>query len=552
MSSTMAVSCSHSRPERMTGIEREISRTAARVDLRRLGWRPIEQLLTYDIENDPTFEEEVPRTVREMEIEDPCAFLKSFTLDPSVGERIPQNRRRKMTFADFTKDLLEPYILEEITRQMQVAQSPLLNVAEEHQRAFETDIVENANRWMEYQRKKFRQLAVSDQMIRKRVEALEQAAAQWYSIDAENDVVMNAAPALPLAIEPPPHFAAEVAACMINDKYQPWLNEVGRQFIAQQEQLAELQRQVAEAQKRPTPLEVAFSEVFRSGGTTPSAKNLRPSSCPVRFTKSSSISSGKSLRQNSPQPPRPEAVPTTLSPLPRSSTVPAPQAGEQNTPAIHIERERPFAVAGQTPQPTTPQVPGAFVSAIAPDAPANPSGNIGPPGFARRSEAPASRGACSPDCRVVAERSDIRYAHRFPCLKSDFELIQTLSRPLNDTPQPKSNQNLCGYGESVRHTRHNDCPDFLRDYAINTRAASQQSPPQPSNPYLREWTKTCRAKMVFVGMIPLGEALAATLVAVEEIFLAMVETLEAVETRVILTPRQMAILTPPFPIRGNS
>jgi len=55
-----------------------------------------------------------------------------------------------MTFADFTKDLVEPYILEEITRQMQDAQSYLLNLAEEHQHAFETEIVESANRWMEY------------------------------------------------------------------------------------------------------------------------------------------------------------------------------------------------------------------------------------------------------------------------------------------------------------------------------------------------------------------------------------------------------------------
>jgi len=70
--------------------------------------------------------------------------------------------------------------------------------------------------------------------------------------------------------------------------------------------------------------------------------------------------------------------------------------------------------------------------------------------------------------------------------------------------------------------------------------------------YLREWTKTCRAKMVSVVVIPLGEAPEATLVVVEEIFLPMVETLEAVEIRVIPTPCQMAILTPPFPIRGNS
>jgi len=243
---------------------------------------------------------------------------------------------------------------------------------------------------------------MSNQMIRKRVEALEQAAAQGNSIDAENDVVMNAAPAIPLAIEPPPHYAAEVAACMINEKYQPWLNEMGRQFIAQQEQLAELQKQVAEAHECRTPLEVAFSEVVRSRGTTPSVKNLRPSSRPLGVTKSSSISSGRSSRQNSAQPPPPEALPATPSPLPRSSTIPAPLAVAPNTPAICIERERLFAVAGQTPLPTTPQVPAAFISAIAPPAPGKPSGNVGPLGLRRRREALAATGVCSTDCRVVA------------------------------------------------------------------------------------------------------------------------------------------------------
>ena len=48
--------------------------------------------------------------------------------------------------------------------------------------------------------------------------------------------------------------------------------------------------------------------------------------------------------------------------------------------------------------------------------------------------------------------------------------------------QPKSKQNRCGYCESVRHTRYSDCPDFLRDYAVNTRAASQQPHPPPYNP----------------------------------------------------------------------
>jgi len=244
-----------------------------------------------------------------------------------------------MTFGDFTKDLVGPYILEEITWQMQDARSHLLTLAEQHQHAFGTEIVENGIRGMENQRNNFRQLAMSDQMIWKHVEALEQAAAQGYSIDTENDMVKNAAPALPLAIEPPPHYAAEVSACMINEKYQPWMNEVGRQFIAQPEQLAELQKQVAKAHECRTPLEVAFYEVLRSRETTPSVKNLQPLSRPLGVTKSSSISSWKFWRQNSPQPPPREAVPATPSPLPPSSTVPAPLAVEQNTPVICIEQE---------------------------------------------------------------------------------------------------------------------------------------------------------------------------------------------------------------------
>jgi len=135
---------------------------------------------------------------------------------------------------------------------------------------------------------------MSNQMIRKRVEALEPAAAQGYSIDVENDVVMNAAHALPLAIEPPPDYAAEAAAYMINEKYQPWLNVVGRHFVAQPEELAQLQKQVAEAHERRSPFEVALSEVVRSWGTTPSVKKLRPLSRPLGVTKSRSISSGRS------------------------------------------------------------------------------------------------------------------------------------------------------------------------------------------------------------------------------------------------------------------
>ena len=82
----------------------------------------------------------------------------------------------------------------------------------------------------------------------------------------------------------------------------------------------------------------------------------------------------------------------------------------------------------------------------------------------------------------MAEGSDIRYEYRFPSLNSDFEAINVSSRPRNDAHQPKSKQNRGGYCESVRHTRNSYSPDFLRDYAVNTRAASQQPPLPPSNP----------------------------------------------------------------------
>jgi len=70
--------------------------------------------------------------------------------------------------------------------------------------------------------------------------------------------------------------------------------------------------------------------------------------------------------------------------------------------------------------------------------------------------------------------------------------------------------------------------------------------------YLRECMKTCGVRMFFVGMIPLGEAPAATLGAVEDIFLPVVEMRKAVEAWVIPTSRQIANLTPSVLISGNS
>jgi len=87
---------------------------------------------------------------------------------------------------------------------MQEANSLLLNVAEEHQHSFEIENKEITNCWIEYQQKKYRQLAISNQMICEQLEELVQPSAQGYLVDVENDVIMNSAPARHVAIELPP------------------------------------------------------------------------------------------------------------------------------------------------------------------------------------------------------------------------------------------------------------------------------------------------------------------------------------------------------------
>jgi len=68
MFSTIAISRIHPDADSMTGIKPEISQAVARADLRELSWRPIYQLWTYEIENNPTFEEEIPLRVRVMRL----------------------------------------------------------------------------------------------------------------------------------------------------------------------------------------------------------------------------------------------------------------------------------------------------------------------------------------------------------------------------------------------------------------------------------------------------------------------------------------------------
>jgi len=97
----------------------DLSRYNAIADLRGIGWKSMEEQMA-DLE--PT---DIPEEVQGFEILNPVTFLQSFTHDPSVGHRIPPQRRTPMTFAIFTRDLFEPYIVREVTKRFQEAKASM-------------------------------------------------------------------------------------------------------------------------------------------------------------------------------------------------------------------------------------------------------------------------------------------------------------------------------------------------------------------------------------------------------------------------------------------
>jgi len=130
------------------------SRYNAIADLRRIGWKSIEEQMA-DLE--PT---DIPEEVHELEILNPVAFLQSFTHDPSVGHRIPPQRRSPMTFANFTRDLFEPYIVREVTKQFQEAKASMGDFLTATQLEWKHEMVTNANRWMKIQQVEYRKFAL--------------------------------------------------------------------------------------------------------------------------------------------------------------------------------------------------------------------------------------------------------------------------------------------------------------------------------------------------------------------------------------------------------
>jgi len=176
----------------------DLSLYNAIADLRGIGWRSIEEQMG-DLE--PT---EIPQEVHKLEILNPVTFLHSLTHDPFVRDTIPLQRRTPMTFANFTRELFEHYIMRAVTKRFQEAKASMGDFISATQLEWQNEMVVNANRWMKIQQAEYRKLGLSDRMIRACLIALAFAVQGGYSIDSENNVNMRTAPPLPLAIEPAP------------------------------------------------------------------------------------------------------------------------------------------------------------------------------------------------------------------------------------------------------------------------------------------------------------------------------------------------------------
>ena len=117
----------------------DLSRYNAIADLRGIGWNSIEEPMA-DLE--PT---DIPEEVEGLEILNPVTFLQSFTHDASVGHRISPQRRTPMTFANFTRELFEPYIVREVTKRFQEAKASMGDFITATQLEWQNEMVTNAN-----------------------------------------------------------------------------------------------------------------------------------------------------------------------------------------------------------------------------------------------------------------------------------------------------------------------------------------------------------------------------------------------------------------------
>jgi hypothetical protein len=467
MSTSVAMLRSQSQSNRAPAFQ-DLSLFNAMADLRGLGWSSVAGLLEY--EPTPIAEELVG-----MVIEDPCGLLTTLTHDQTVRHRVPEQKRSNVTFDVFVKEIFEPYLLKEVGKRFQEAQGQLENFVEEKQLMFQEEMVKSATSWMREQQKAFRRQAMSVDMLRGRVAALERARQEDYDIDLQNDVVMRAAPPLPLVNQPPVHFAAQLATYTVNPEYEAYLTELAAQNMRQQVQLdqqqllfQEQQRQLALTVSRPSPLETAFAEALHSRRNSPAAVSGL-GKAKERRKVSKERRTGAGSGRTSPQPATPTANPL----------VAALPVVEPRTPVIVVEEERPYAVAGSTPLPATPHNPTAFAPPSVPAAPAKPSGNAGWSGF----PGPAAQSAtayCSAGCRIEGDGSDLTWTHRFPCLRSEGERIERPpTPPVQSSHASKLKKIRCSYCDAKTHTSLDECWDFNKTFP--PRTAANQPPSSPGN-----------------------------------------------------------------------
>jgi len=90
---------------------------------------------------------------------------------------------------------------------------------------------------MKIQQIEFHKLGLSDRMIRVRLTAWELAIQGGYSIDFDNYINMRTAPPLPVAIEPPPQYAAEILAIMLHQEMALILTQVAQTALESHERV---------------------------------------------------------------------------------------------------------------------------------------------------------------------------------------------------------------------------------------------------------------------------------------------------------------------------
>ena len=317
--------------------------------MRGLPWEPVNGLLEFPAT-------EIHEDICEFEITTPAILLESFTRDPSVGERMREELQRNMTFADFTRECFEPYILPEVGKRFHEAEAQLPNFVESRQTIFQKQMVDSANTWITKLQKAFKHFARSGTLLRGRVAALEHIVKHGYKIDSDSDVIMQAAAALLLVEAPPIEYAPETAAYMVRAEWQSYLTELATTYMQQPKTIRLQQEQLTPAQSTQTRL-FSFSE-----GVTAAlmirAQSASPAGNPPGVHKNKKPGKAKEKQPSSGKPSAPSIQRSGLPATPTQQThLPAHPAVEPMTPAIQVQPERPFAVAAATPIPATPHNP---------------------------------------------------------------------------------------------------------------------------------------------------------------------------------------------------